>query len=586
MKLLAPRWDNTSGDLDGVLYFAQRLDEMLFNFSIDLYKAPVLNTHSLLTEYISIYKNTEIDNKYLSVVLEELCDTLSKDPIINKYWGRDNILKAQDAFRSLPDKAKITLAEYLLHAFGETKYFTWCCEYTKLIVGQSNQKERIEQALKCLIPELIGKGYSSQYIYHYNRKCMLKTDSPSIDLFIDRFDCTKRKYKVYMAAEQRITAFKNLLSDRIKVIFEDDGNYKEYKHDDNYVIFHFDDIEALDDNNASRIAFGRVNLFLRFFTAVDNKIAPRFRDVAMVIEESVDTPAFVSFGASEYSVIEGMQIDEASKYAEKLITDLITHARCSLPRLTKAIDLHNNSLRSPDYSGGFLSLWSALEVLSLKTIGNNDLEQVSGTILPILQLKYFSSIINDFLKKLKAALSPESYEKLLIKIAIGNSEVEKITAFVFLEEYGELRDNCCKELSSYPVLRHRIHTLSEAAKEKKTLLNMSEKYRKRVDWHLSRIYRTRNALVHSGDVPRNIRYLGEHLHFYLDLLMLESFEKLSCGVQFCELDNALLDSLLACEILKKQLSTKEKLKVDDIQTLITPIFAKQDKFEYTCNCES
>lgn len=128
-------------------------------------------------------------------------------------------------------------------------------------------------------------------------------------------------------------------------------------------------------------------------------------------------------------------------------------------------------------------------------------------------------------------------------------------------------------------------TLSDAAKEKKALLNTSEKYRKRVEWHLSRIYRTRNALVHSGAVPRNIRYLGEHLHFYLDLLMLECFEKLSCGVQFCELDNALLDSLLSCEILKKQLNSKDQLKSDDIQSLIAPVFTKQDEFEYTCDCE-
>ena len=70
MKLSAPRWDNTNGDLDGLLYFGQRLDEMLFDFSIDLYKAPVLNTHFLLTEYISVYKNAEIDNKYLIIILE------------------------------------------------------------------------------------------------------------------------------------------------------------------------------------------------------------------------------------------------------------------------------------------------------------------------------------------------------------------------------------------------------------------------------------------------------------------------------------------------------------------------------------
>ena len=67
--------------------------------------------------------------------------------------------------------------------------------------------------------------------------------------------------------------------------------------------------------------------------------------------------------------------------------------------------------------------------------------------------------------------------------------------------------------------------------------------------------------------------------------MLESFEKLSCGVQFCKLDNVLLDSLLACEILKQQLNKKERLKADDLQILVDPTFTKQDKFEYICDCE-
>jgi len=42
------QWDNIDGRLDGLLYFSQRLDEMLFHYTVDLYKAPVLNTHLLL----------------------------------------------------------------------------------------------------------------------------------------------------------------------------------------------------------------------------------------------------------------------------------------------------------------------------------------------------------------------------------------------------------------------------------------------------------------------------------------------------------------------------------------------------------
>ena len=585
MKLSTSRWSNEDGERDGLLFFSQRLDEMLFNYTIDLYKAPVLNTHLLLKEYISVLKNDEISDKYLSVILEEITQTISKDPVVKKYYGTDNVSKSLDSLKTLPDKAKISMIEYLNHAFGETRYYNWCCEYSKWVVSQNNQKDKIEQALKCLIPELIDKGYSSQYIFHFNKRCILQSDKPSIETFLNRFDCKQRKYKVYIAAEQWIATFKTLLTERIGICFNDDGNYKKYKHNENHVIIHIDDIEALDDNQAAHTAFERINLFLRFYTAVDNKEQPEFQNTAMVIEDGITDPSFVPFAANEYSVIEGMQIDEASKYTEKLITDLISHARCSLNQLANAVDLHNNSLRSSDYNSSFLNLWSALEVLSLKNMGSNDLEQVTGTLLPVLQDKYYQSTVKDFMFKIKAALGNDSFNNLLAKIENGPSDIDKIAKFLLLKKYDSLRENYAKILTKFPVLRYRMHYLSEAAKSKKSLLDLSEKYRQRVEWHLSRIYRTRNSLVHSGRTPHSIRYLGEHLHFYVDSLMLESFEKLSCGVQFCKLDNALLDSLLACEIMKKQLNKKDELCEDDICAIIHPIFTTQDKFEYVCDCD-
>lgn len=586
MKLsTALQWDNVDGKMDGLLYFSQRLDEMLFHYTIDLYKAPVLNTHLLLKEYISVLHDKDIADKYLATILDEIIESLAKDPIIKNYWGSTNVTKSLEALRRLPDKAKTAMIEYLNHVFGETRYFSWCCDYAKTFVMQNNQKEKIEQMLKCLIPELIEKGYTPEYIFHFNRTCLLQSSNPSLETFLNRFDCKKRKYRVYIAAEQWISTFKTLLGQRMGINFTDDGNYTKYKHGRDYVIIHINDIEAFDDNHAARIAFERINLFLRFYTAVDNKEQPAFQDTAMVIEHEKEKAAFVSFAANEYSVIEGMMVDEASKYTEQLITNLITHARCSLSKLTKAVDLHNNSLRSPDYNSGFLNLWSALEVLSLKEMGSNDLEQITGTLLPILQIKYFYSVVSDFMQKIKEALSPDEYAELLGKISSGESELEKIARFLFISDYSSLREIYAKLLSQYPVLRYRMHFLSETAKVKRDLLSLCEKYCKRVSWHLSRIYRTRNTLTHSGNAPKNIRSLGEHLHFYLDLTMMEVFEKLTCGVQFCTLDNALLDSLLACDILKKELNQKSKLEEANISTLLHPIFTVQDKFEYTCDCD-
>jgi ribosomal protein S20 len=218
-------------------------------------------------------------------------------------------------------------------------------------------------------------------------------------------------------------------------------------------------------------------------------------------------------------------------------------------------------------------------------MGGNDLEQVTGTLLPVLQNKYYQSTVKDFVCKIKAALGSDAFTDLLSKIENGQSDIDKMARFLFLEKYNSLREDYAKMLSEFPVLRYRMHYLSEAAKEKKILLSLSEKYKQRVEWHLSRIYRTRNSLVHSGKAPRNIRYLGEHLHFYVDSLMLESFKKLSCGVQFCVVDNALLDSLLACEIMKKQLNNRDVLGEEDISEIINPIFTTQEKFEYVCDCE-
>ena len=47
MKYSLP--SNWSGDFenDGILFFAQRLEEMLFDYSIDLYRMPLLNRRIL-----------------------------------------------------------------------------------------------------------------------------------------------------------------------------------------------------------------------------------------------------------------------------------------------------------------------------------------------------------------------------------------------------------------------------------------------------------------------------------------------------------------------------------------------------------
>ena len=88
MNLSTPKWDCLNESRDGLLFFSQRLDEMLFSYTIDLYRVPVLNTHLLLREYISVYRDRAINDKYLKQIYEELRDSLNSDVVISHYWGR------------------------------------------------------------------------------------------------------------------------------------------------------------------------------------------------------------------------------------------------------------------------------------------------------------------------------------------------------------------------------------------------------------------------------------------------------------------------------------------------------------------
>ena len=60
MKYSLPINHDSAFENDGVLYFAQRLEEMLFDYSIDLYRMPLLNTHGLIYEYFKIAKQVRL----------------------------------------------------------------------------------------------------------------------------------------------------------------------------------------------------------------------------------------------------------------------------------------------------------------------------------------------------------------------------------------------------------------------------------------------------------------------------------------------------------------------------------------------
>ena len=181
-------------------------------------------------------------------------------------------------------------------------------------------------------------------------------------------------------------------------------------------------------------------------------------------------------------------------------------------------------------------------------------------------------------ENLKENLSEEKYNEIIGLVDEVGCENKKFFYLLLLPKYGESRNRMYELLEEYPVLRSRI-ALIAALNTTKKLKEYIEKYIQRVTWHLYRMYRTRNSIIHSGEVPHNIKYLGEHLHSYVDTTLSEFIIKLSGDIPFDSTNNVIIDVKFANERIESSLEKEQEVDEKIVDMLIHP------EIGYTMHCK-
>lgn len=583
MKYSNPRHIEPSTEVDGVLYFAQRIEEMLFDYSIDLYKMPLLNTHGLAREYCRVVEKVssgEIKEYQREILFEEFLASFNDDIILKENWGISNIEFITKSFGSSTQRVKDHTVAYVDSTLSNGRYYNWIVKtllkYTKL----PKEKKKIEAVIRCFIPELVSMGYDSEFIYTALKQHFFSGDainSTSLEKFLAIFDLKSHRYNVYFAVSPMVKHFREILENRLRLHFDDDGNFSLFNKHSNRIIVYFKDIKAPCPNSAARDAYNRLDIFFSFYKFVGNKKGLSIQKKAMVKEQDC-APVFVASKKLSYNIIENIDYSEIGALSDQLITGLLINAEDEYSVLSKSVELHNTAISASDLKSGFLNFWSAVEILCQGHTADSKIGPVLDVVLPILKKDYLVAQIQDFNKNLKDNLRKEDYEYILSEIKVAGCEKRKIFQLIFLEQYKDLRTEVLTKLANYPVLRSRLCLLSSMNTTKK-LNTMICAYVQRVKWHIYRMYRTRNAIVHSGEVPRNLKYLGEHLHSYLDSTANEFIVKLAGDIPFSSREDVITDVKFAIanldSILEKDAPINEKI----IDVLIHP------EIGYIMNCE-
>lgn len=386
--------------------------------------------------------------------------------------------------------------------------------------------------------------------------------------FINHFDFEKKEYAVYLNFYKSVKPYKDLLSQRLEVIFEDDGNFEKigntkYKNESfvgKIIVKELDPYEAISE------AYQRLDIFFSFYRVISNRGTQLLGKNGLVIcdAEEMKLPVVTN----GYKAIELEPRINLESTIDNMVIGCQKKDIHTYYHLQKMIRLHNMALIQPDLSDGFVNLWSILEVASSDASLDSKIKNVVHSILPILQNDYYYKIFSSILDDLSNNLSKADMRMLFEKVKEGKDDrLHKIIAFIVLPQYEKLREEFFEKLRDFPNIRQKIYKIYITKDNKNKMIKISDTYAQRIEWHLYRLYRVRNAIVHAGDTDRNIRVLGEHLHIYCDSVIIELITKLASNDNLSTVKDVLIDTKLLLGKKKEYLKEGGAFVDEDISHL-------------------
>lgn len=523
-----------SKDLEMVLFSVQRIEEMLFDHTIDSYKVSVLNAHSLCRELLEVME--EINNGFilpgaLNPIIEEFIfsletDYVSKTILKNKH---NEFLKSLKNIPKLTKKNyyelnnKIESEAHTLNIIFEFNYLKTSKNLMKELI-KTNKKAELNNVLNSFISELVNKGYSKQYIYQKNRQFFFGTKKEISDVtflkFLDFFDSKELKFRIIFKVDKGFIQLKEIVEkelNKVKIspnvpdiipkrkyvesFFKDDPEYPNY--------ITIEEIKQLDYYQARHLGEFLLNIISDVASYNYHKSRLSWDRKALCITEDnhqfiVEPPLPLISKINDHD-----NLEEAFRNGLNLVKKGF--------HLENSLNLHSCSLESNTPEIQLMNLWTSIETLLPPPKENLSIRilNFTGNVVPILGRNYVKKLIQSLLDNLKINLSKQEYENLKLLFPKNLSDFEICSQLVSIKENCEpMRDELYKYLLKNPLLKYRVFSLMNQLNNTNSIHETIENHNKRINWHLQRIYRARNMITHKGNKVNNISSLLENMYQY------------------------------------------------------------------------
>lgn len=520
--------------------FVQTIEENTFNYSYESYRTPALNLHYLCLDTIKTCKGIKekviLDGNIIPLS-EELEHLISNDIYLSAIGKSRTLLLNFDKNGATYDitsseinnnrKAFLfeEIAKHLLDLCSakNSKYFEVLCDI--LIDNIFNKSFSLDSAntiynvTRMMCSELINAGYSKEYIYSSVIKYFYDIDNPidcsevCINTFLERFNFKEYNYKVLYGVNMKAGKVMDSLGfETHKPTAYEKNKLNLQRLSDSVVVVKFKSID-----NRSAYSFGRaiINNINSFYRINQHNSKLFFSTRALVY--NVDLEECESL----YPLPNPMKKlgNTSSAYA---LNSMFAFEH--LPKsFMRAITLHGEALENKSSSNQLLNLWTIIEILIDTKRDNEDrINAICNVLISVLNRCYMYNNIKQLLDDIRAC-SSENIDEYLSKVSFSIDEeissVEKLGIVLAVNEFHDEFEYIVNSVSDFPLLVYRLNKYNqEVFKDSESIYDYLDNHSKRLRWHIMRIYRNRNMIVHDGSAMPYRNCIVENLHYYVDVL--------------------------------------------------------------------
>ncbi|RUO58795.1 hypothetical protein [Pseudidiomarina marina] len=354
-----------------LLYFAQLLEEMLFDYSLDTYKPSALNTSLLCREALEVIEDIEngvIKKPNLDHVLEELTSNLKSDEVAQSLM----LLDVPTVLASLQNKTK-SLAEHrvvLELLWSQIEMPSYRRRNEDLLIAAIKERRDIN-AIRALartyITTLKNFGFSSNWLHNttlnffYFGKNRISGNA-AISEYIEALNTERREYLAIFRASG---LFRTIAESCKKLHIEVSNNPEDHKEkiaaknfvledDETYVVIK--KLSEKEPHSARESADARMEVIKTLLTLFHHKEHPSWSDECLLIDLESNEIKIVGKPINPMHKCIDLRAQKASKRLNSFISEFSMDHH-SFPKFIRSSELHSLALSSESEENQMINLW-------------------------------------------------------------------------------------------------------------------------------------------------------------------------------------------------------------------------------------